>query len=105
MNRELFENEDNVEEEDIKKNISFSFDMPPEDQKVLGTWRIFAYLYDNKDLASYIVYEFDVAEDKSMILLDMITIMITSIAAGAMVIFMTNRILRRKIFKNKKEKK
>ena len=52
------------QEESLNKGINFCFEMPPEDQKVIGGWKIFTYIYDrNSDcLVSYNVCEFDVQE-------------------------------------------
>lgn len=55
---------DEIEENDIKKKLKFSFNMPPKDQKVIGVWKTLVCLYDgnNNELISYTVNEFDVTD-------------------------------------------
>ena len=51
---------DDFEKEESRNTINFNFTMPPEDQKVIGDWKIFVYLFDkgNGMLVSYNVCEF-----------------------------------------------
>lgn len=65
---ELSAIKDEIEENDIKKRLKFSFNMPPEDQKVIGVWKILVCLYDgnNNELVAYTVNEFDVTDSSFM---------------------------------------
>ena len=51
---------DDFEKEESRNTINFKFTMPLEDQKVIGDWKIFVYLFDkgNGMLVSYNVCEF-----------------------------------------------
>jgi len=84
-----FDIKDDIERENIEKDIRFSFEMPLEDQKVLGTWQIFAYLYnyEDKELVSYIINKLDVNETKNIIQSG-ILILVTMLAVVAFFLFM-----------------
>ncbi|MCK4736614.1 MAG: hypothetical protein KAT65_29440 [Methanophagales archaeon] len=62
--------EDDIQKEEIDEGIIFNFKMPPEDQKVSGSWKIFVYLFDksNESLVSYNVSEFMVTRKNSLLL-------------------------------------
>ena len=55
---------DDIEEEG-KSTINFNFKMPPEDQKVIGDWKIFVYLFDKSNgvLVAYNICEFTVVSE------------------------------------------
>ena len=57
---------DDFEKEESRNTINFNFTMPPEDQKVIGDWKIFVYLFDkgNGMLVSYNVCEFMVVRSE-----------------------------------------
>jgi hypothetical protein len=57
---------DDFEKEESRSTINFNFTMPPEDQKVIGDWKIFVYLFDkgNGMLVSYNVCEFMVGRSE-----------------------------------------
>ena len=59
---------------DLNKKINFYFKMPPEDQKVIGNWKVFVYLFDKNTemLVSYNVFEFKVRENKSDLYINLI---------------------------------
>lgn len=86
---------DDIERENLRKSINFSFVMPPEDQKVIGVWKIFVYLYDgsNNELTSYLVHDFNVT-DKPLIdwlsaigaILGFILAIVSITYAGSMII-------------------
>ena len=59
---------------DLNKKINFYFKMPPEDQKVIGNWKVFVYLFDKNTemLVSYNVFEFKVRENKSNLYINLI---------------------------------
>ena len=71
---------DDFEKEESRNTINFNFTMPPEDQKVIGDWKIFVYLFDkgNGMLVSYNVCEFMVvtSEIKPPLVLSMLTALI-----------------------------
>ena len=54
---------DDIEKES-KSTINFNFKMPSKDQKVIGDWKIFVYLFDKSNgvLVAYNVCEFTVSE-------------------------------------------
>ena len=62
---------DDFEIDDLNKKGYFYFEMPPEDQKVIGNWKVFVYLFDKNTemLVSYNVFEFKVQEKKSVLFL------------------------------------
>lgn len=64
---------DDFEIDDTKKKINFYFKMPPEDQKAIGNWKVFVYLFDKNTemLVSYNVFEFKVQEKKSTLFLQL----------------------------------
>lgn len=49
----------------IGKRFNLLFQPPPSDQKIIGTWKLFLYLFDksNSALVSYGIYEFKIGED------------------------------------------
>ena len=55
---------DDIEKES-KSTINFNFKMPSEDQKVIGDWKIFVYLFDKSNgvLVAYNVCEFTVVSE------------------------------------------
>ena len=67
---------DDIEKEECKNAINFNFKMPPEDQKVIGDWKIIVYLFDkgNRMLVSYSVCEFKVVSSKIVLYGGFITI-------------------------------
>ena len=74
---------DDFEKEESRNTINFNFTMPPEDQKVIGDWKVFVYLFDkgNGMLVSYNVCEFMVvrSEIKSPLVVSMLTALVGSI--------------------------
>lgn len=57
--------DDGIKKNSIGTKVKFSFNMPPVDQKVIGDWKIFVYLYDGSsgDLISYLVQKFEVTDE------------------------------------------
>ena len=55
---------DDIEKEESKNTVNFNFKMPPEDQKVIGDWKIFVCFFDKSNgmLVSYNVCEFMVGK-------------------------------------------
>lgn len=85
----LFTTKDDISSEEIDNKLNFVFKLPTEDQKVMGDWRIFVYLFDKKSnsLVSYNIQEFKVNESGSK-LENIILYATTSITIGAMLISM-----------------
>ena len=50
----------------VNKKFKLLFQPSPSDQKVIGTWKLYIFLFDrdNGALASYSVYEFEVTDKK-----------------------------------------
>jgi hypothetical protein len=48
----------------FNKKLNLIFHDPPLDQKIIGTWKLYIYIYDYnmRDLASYGIYEFTLTE-------------------------------------------
>jgi len=59
---------DDIGREETMKGVNFKFRMPPEDQKVIGDWKIFIYLLDKNsgESVSYAVYEFRVGKQERL---------------------------------------
>jgi len=59
--------DDSIKKEESEEGIKFKFNMPPEDQKVIGNWKIFVYLFDksSQSLVSYNVCEFEITRPSS----------------------------------------
>ena len=55
---------DTIGREEITKDVNFKFQMPPEDQKVIGDWKIFIYLFDKNsgEPVSYVIEEVKIRE-------------------------------------------
>ncbi len=53
-----------------KNKLNFVFEFPPEDQKVTGNWRVYAYLLDksSNSLVSYNIQDFKVTENTSFLI-------------------------------------
>ena len=87
--------DDNIEKEESKNAINFNFKMPPEDQKVIGDWKIFVYLFDKSSgmLVSYNVCEFMVrrGEIESTTILAMAMGILATILAGLAQFIMIKR--------------
>lgn len=63
---DLLTKKDDISSEDDDNKLNFVFKLPTEDQKVMGDWRIFIYLFDknSNSLVSYNIYEFKVSENR-----------------------------------------
>jgi len=104
---------DDIEKES-KSTINFNFKMPSEDQKVMGDWKIFVYLFDksNGALVAYNVCEFTVVsetEPTEILIRVGLTLMLFALFAiiPISIIFLSNRIIRKYIKKrhnNEKDK-
>jgi hypothetical protein len=59
---------DDISSEDGDNKLNFVFKLPSEDQKLIGDWRIFIYLFDrnSNSLVSYNIYEFKVSENRPL---------------------------------------
>jgi hypothetical protein len=89
---------DDIEKEESKNAINFNFKMPPEDQKVIGDWKIFVYLFDkgNRMLVSYSVCEFMVGRSEiAWEGLGSILVTITALTAALEFLFLKRRKRRR----------
>lgn len=55
---------DDIGIEEAIKGANFKFEMPPTDQKVIGYWKIFAYLFDKNsgEPVSYVIEEVKIRE-------------------------------------------
>ncbi|MCC4765087.1 hypothetical protein FXW07_00095 [Methanosarcina sp. DH1] len=64
---DLLLTKDDISLKESEKELNFIFKMPPEDQKILGNWRIYIYLLDNNSnsLVSYNIQDIRVIENKS----------------------------------------
>ena len=64
---------DDIGREETTKDVNFKFRKPPEDQKVIGDWMFFIYLFDKNsgESVSYAVYEFEVGKQKQSIISEM----------------------------------
>ena len=94
---------DDIGREETMKDVNFKFRMPQEDQKVIGDWRIFIYLFDKNsgESMSYAVYEFGVEEQSNIFVL-LRRIGIT--AALMLVLVVISQLIMKKIeVKEKKE--
>ena len=63
--------------------MNFVFELPPEDQKIIGDWRAYIYLYNknNEKLISYNVFEFSIREKSDQT--DNLVIMLTNLLGVA----------------------
>lgn len=87
----LFNDESNFEEVYIE-NMNFIFELPPEDQKIIGDWRVYIFLFNNynEKLVSYNIFEFNVKEKSdenllAMMLINLITVIITAFLLGQII--------------------
>ena len=87
---------DDFEKEESRNTINFNFTMPPEDQKVIGDWKIFVYLFDkgNGMLVAYNVCEFTVV--RSEIAWGEITSSLTTITFLVAIVGLTYYLEKRK---------
>ncbi|AYK13964.1 MAG: hypothetical protein ACOX7X_07990 [Methanosarcina flavescens] len=65
---DLLTKKDDISSEDGDNKLNFVFKLPSEDQKLIGDWRIFIYLFDrnSNSLVSYNIYEFKVSENRPL---------------------------------------
>lgn len=78
---------DDIKGEENMRDINLKFKMPSKDQKVMGNWKVFVYLFDknSEEFVSYAVYNFVVEDqnemDNNRILLSLIASMMAAVAA------------------------
>ena len=66
--------------------MNFIFELPPEDQKIIGDWRVYLFLFNeyNKKLVSYNVFEFNVKEKSDENYLTILLINIIFVTSGVL---------------------
>ena len=101
---------DDIGREETTKDVNFKFRMPPEDQKVIGDWKFFIYLFDKNsgESVSYAVYEFEVGkqEQSNIAILMFWAMMMTMMMMVFFSIYRKTILQHRLIMKiEKKEKK
>lgn len=81
----LFNDDSNFEQVCIE-NMNFIFELPPEDQKIIGDWRVYLFLFNeyNKKLVSYNVFEFNVKEKSDENYLTILLINIIFVTSGVL---------------------